>query len=484
MASVRAAVFYSSIARFSMRLIGLVATMIIARLLTPGEIGTYGIASGIVMLMIEFRLLGAGNYLVREEVLTEADVRMALGLTIIISWGLGLAILLSAIPVATFYQVPALAKIFGILSISFFFAPYISIPMSLFSRDLAFGIQFKIRFFSSLIGSSLTVGLAFLGASYYSLAFGQLAVEITQFLMLIWIRPPGMKYRPSFRNLGKISKFGIYTSLTQLIKKASLALPDMVIGKLGTTTEVGIFSRGLGFIDFVSQTVMMGVQPVSMPYLSKTKREGGDLTEAYTKASALLGAIVVPVLCVGGVASLPVIRLFFGDQWDAAAPLASWLVIWASFRTVHWFSSGLLMTIGHERLLFIKEFFLLSFLIPGLIYSYSFGLESVAKIFGVYGMLEFALTTIILKKTLALKISKFVRAWIPNIATALVCMMTTWAISKVVSFQESPWKPVIVIATILPFIWIISLALLKSPLFEELRIALRYLRSRNARSNS
>jgi O-antigen/teichoic acid export membrane protein len=36
--------------------------MIIARLLTPEEIGTFAIASAIVMIMSEFRLLGAGAY--------------------------------------------------------------------------------------------------------------------------------------------------------------------------------------------------------------------------------------------------------------------------------------------------------------------------------------------------------------------------------------------------------------------------------------
>src|SRR5690554_7299878 len=88
--SIRRAVLYSSVTRYSMRFMGLFSTMIIARLLTPEEIGTFAIASAIVMVMSEFRLLGAGAYLVREQELTEEKIRSATGLTVLISWGLGL----------------------------------------------------------------------------------------------------------------------------------------------------------------------------------------------------------------------------------------------------------------------------------------------------------------------------------------------------------------------------------------------------------
>src|SRR5690606_42003822 len=95
--SIRRAVLYSSVTRYSMRFIGLGSTMVIARLLTPGEIGTFAIASAIVMVMSEFRLLGAGAYLVREQELTEETRRSAPGLTVLISRSQGLHSLQAAV---------------------------------------------------------------------------------------------------------------------------------------------------------------------------------------------------------------------------------------------------------------------------------------------------------------------------------------------------------------------------------------------------
>ncbi|PAV24474.1 hypothetical protein CF392_16070 [Tamilnaduibacter salinus] len=120
MSSVRIAVAFSAATRFAMRFIGLGTTIAVARLLTPEEIGTFAIASAVTMLLVEFRVLGAGNYLVREPEIDENSVRSALGLTILICGALGFGILLAGMPVASFYGIPDLAGIFAILSISFF----------------------------------------------------------------------------------------------------------------------------------------------------------------------------------------------------------------------------------------------------------------------------------------------------------------------------------------------------------------------------
>ncbi|MDV2079732.1 lipopolysaccharide biosynthesis protein [Marinobacter xestospongiae] len=470
MSSIRQAVIYSSAARYSMKLIGLASTMLIARLLTPDEIGTFAIASAIVMIMTEFRMLGAGGYLVREEELTADKVRRALGLTVIISWGLGALILLSAIPVARFYDLEPLAGIFAILALGFFLAPYISIPTSLLSRHMEFRVQFKIRFIGSIVGFVSTIGLILAGFSYYALAWGQTLVALLNFLMLIQLKPRDMVWKPSFRGLGEVASFGVFSSATNFLRKLKVTAPDMIIGKLGTTTQVGMFSRGLGFVEFISQTLMMGVTPVALPYLSKTRREGGDVTQAYLRASVLLGALVIPVLGVASLASLPTIRLFFGLQWDAAAPIATWLAFWGMARCVHWFANDLLLAAGRERIMLVKEALVLSTLVPGIFWAYPYGLEWIGRAFLVAGIAEVLITTLLLRVLFQLHVTDLLRAWLGNGVLLLLCMAATWGIGLWVPFdQDQYWKPILVIALVLPWVWLAGLALLRHPLFDELR---------------
>lgn len=465
MKSVRSAIIYSSAARYTMSFLGLASTMIVSRLLTPGEIGTFAVASAIVMIMSEFRMLGAGGYLVREEEITDNKVGSALGLTIIVSWSLGLIILACAWPVSVFYELPPLKYIFGILSVSFFLAPYISIPSSLLSRRMDFRIQFKIRFFGAITGFVTTIGLILAGASYYSLALGQTAVAAVNFLMFCSIKPDGMVWHPRFRGMGEVASFGVFTSLAGVFRKLTVTVPDMIIGKMGTTAQVGMFSRSLGFINFVSNTISTGVKPVALPHLSEVRRAGGDLNQAYIRASVMMGGLIWPVLAVASIVSLPAIRLFFGDQWDAAAGPASMLAYWAMLRTVHLFAGDLLIALRKEKLLALKEGLILILYAGGIVLAFPIGLLAIASVFATVGVIDLLATTAMLVRYTGLEPMMFIKAWFINALLALLCWAAAWSIYVATnqSFSGVSWGFTFV-ALALPFVWILGIFVLGHPL--------------------
>lgn len=477
MGSIRTAIVFSTLTRFSMRFIGMASTIAIARLLTPEEIGIYAIASAIVMLLMEIRLLGAGNFLVREAQIDEDVVRSALGLTVLICSTLGVAILATSIPVADFYGISDLAPIFALLSISFFVAPYISIPIALLSRELAFGVQFYIRVAASIVNAVAGISFILLGYSYFSLAIAQTLSALTQFAILLWIRPDGMRYIPRFKGMKPIARFGIFTSLALLVKKAQVALPDLIIGKMGTAGQVGMFSRGLGFIQFLSQTVFSSIQPVVLPYMAKSRREAGRVREAYLKASVLTGAILIPVLGVASLSSLPAIRFMFGDQWDAAAPVAAWLAIWAMLRSVHWFASDMLMAIGREGLMLARESLTFVLLIPAIIFLYPDGLESIAKGFVFVGVVDLLLTTLVVNQILRIVFLDFVRAWLSTLMVLACCLGVTLVVLEVFPVAKNPtWLVIGMEALVLPPVWLGMLMLTRNPLYFEIRLGYQKIR--------
>ncbi|WP_305966984.1 lipopolysaccharide biosynthesis protein [Marinobacter salsuginis] len=475
MANVRQAVLFSFATRYSAMIVGLVSAMLVARLLTPDEIGTFAIASAIVMVMSEFRLLGAGMYLVRENELTHAKIRSATGLTILISWGMGLGIWTAAPAIAAFYQLEPIKVIFRILSISFFLAPAISIPTALLTRDFRFRQLFIVRICTSITNLASTLALIMLGYSYYALAWGYTLAVIAEFFLIFFFRPQGMPWTPNFRNLGPIARFGIYNSLAGFFRRGVVTAPDMIIGKMGTTTQVGLFSRGLGFIEFVSQTLMMGVKPVVLPYLSQVQRSGDNVNDAYIAATVLLGGIIWPILAVASVVSLPAIRLFFGDQWDAAAPYATLIAYWAMFRSVHWFSSDLLVAKGKEKLMVFKEGGMFVLYISGIALAFPSGLMAVASVFTVAGLVDLVLTTWLLTRFVGLQPLRMARAWLPNLAVTALCWGAAWLIfnnGELVAkgVPNAFWA----VAAILPLVWVMVIFVFRHPLKQEVIVFLRW----------
>ncbi len=482
--SVRRALVISSITKYSTTIIGLASMMIIARLLTPTQIGTFAIGSAIILTLTEFRVLGAGQYLIRQSAINSEDVRSALGLTIIVSWGIGICVISASIPFAKYYNIPDLAPIFWILSVGFIFGPHLSINTALLTRNMRFESVFRIRFYSSLLSIFATLFLIFLGYGYFSLAWGQAVLSLVAFILIIFLRAPEMVWIPKFSKMGPIASFGIFNSTGNLLKKSVVTVPDLIIGKLGTPAQVGLFSRGLGFIEFLSQNILMGIQPVILPYFSGKKRESSDISSAYVQSSVLLGGLLWPVLAVASVVSLPAIRLFFGDQWDHAAPFASVLAFWAMLRGVHWFSSDYLIAHSEERLMVLKE--LVSFLVyaSGMFLAFPFGLWAVALSFVFSGIFEFFVVCWILSVKLKVSQKQLLTAWVPNLIVTLMCLVAALFLDYYVSSEaKGGYGSLLLTAAVLPFVWVGGLFLTKHALSQEVYSLVRTLPLRARFSN-
>ena len=108
MSSVRKALIYASGSQYLIKILNFASVIILARILTPKELGIFAIATSVVMIVTEFRLLGTTNYLVREENITKNLVRTGIGLTILICWSLGALVFFSAPAIGQFYELDSL----------------------------------------------------------------------------------------------------------------------------------------------------------------------------------------------------------------------------------------------------------------------------------------------------------------------------------------------------------------------------------------
>lgn len=457
--------------------IGLASSMITARLLSPEEIGTFAIASSVVIIMAEFRMLGANTYLVRQAKVTTENIRSAYGLTILISWGLGVALAAISWPLEGFFGVDGLSVIFLILSFTFLLAPYISIPDALLTRDYRFREIVIINITSSVIQLVLVVVLIKQGFSFYSLAIGQAISILVKFVMSLYFTRHIKVYMPSFSGMKDIAKLGVFTSASHVIRNSQQTFPDMLIGKLGNPTQVGIFSRGLGFTMFISTLLLSGISPVALPYFSEIKNKGKDVVAAYRHASELIAGVVWPVLAVASVASLPAIRLMFGDQWDQAAPIATVAAFWAILRSAHVMAPNALVAVGKEGSMLVKEVIVFTvFLLVTSIAYHQAGLMGVAYAFVFAGFAEFLISSWFVKHKVGVGFLPYCIGMSSSVVVALVCWGTTKALDWYMPFEyTSPVVVLIYIIVVLPPVWFASIYLLKHPLMEQVETILRKL---------
>jgi len=456
------------------KLISFSTILIIARILTPEEIGVFAIVSSLTFIAVDLRFFGTGNYIVKEKEVTVEKQRSALGVGLGISYILGGALYLSASSIASFFDYSAMDTLFELMAISFFVAPFYINPHSMMIKTFAFKKLGIINCLSQAVSATVTITLIHLGYSYYSLAMTMTVTILCQICLSLVLVPQYTIFIPSFKNTKSILSFGGFNSTAAILNRLSFLSPDLIIGKLGVARDVAMFSRGLGFMDFLSQVLTMGFRPIALPYLSESINSGQDINNAYLRATNLLGSICWPIIMVAAVSGYPIILFLFGPQWGESVPLVAFLGVWMTFKLVHILAPALFMAANKPNLLFLQSFVVFLITAFGILISYRFGLVNVAKSMAIAGVLEFAFVSFVLHKYFELGFLKLLRSLATNVLLTFTCLIATYLIDYIIVFSETPpLHSIIIIASINIPLWFVVTKCLRLEIYNEVSRAFR-----------
>jgi O-antigen/teichoic acid export membrane protein len=309
------------------QLIQLAAAIVIARLLAPDEMGIYALAVSAAALLTALRDFGVGNYLIREPDLTMDKVRSAFGAMLIVSWSLGLVLLLGRDAIAELYGRPEIADVMGLLSLSFFIAPFGQPATALLTREMRFRELHAIGLTAVSIGSALSVGLAFAGYSYYSLAWGLLTTMSLKAVLPMFVYRHYALMWPSFSHLRDIMHFGGLLSLTSLFGAANNEGMRFVLGWFTSPASLAQFHRAGQVPTLFRQGIFAPVARVLTPAWSEDIRNGRPIKASAEKLVAVNTVLVWPVFLALSFVAVPFITLVFGPQWEPAGRIFPWVLL-------------------------------------------------------------------------------------------------------------------------------------------------------------
>jgi len=458
MSESRRAILYAVLNQYSLQIITFVSVAVLARLLTPSEIGVFAVAASITFLAIEIRGFGVNEFLVREKEIDRQKIMSVIGVMTIISWGLALLLIAAAGWIADFYGVADLRNIIWIITLPFFLAPYSSVPVALLAREMRFDTILKIDLFGCVVRNVCSIGLVMLDFSYYGLAYGALAGVVAEIIAITYFRPSGMPWMPSFTNLTHILRVGVQISVSRFLDSTSQNASDLVLGRLASMKDVGLYSRGLGLILFLHNSLIQAVGQVALPHLAQVKRAGGSVRDAYLNAIVLMGAFLLPLFAVVHLAAYSMITALFGDQWKVSAGIASILALWEMLRSLHCFATPALLAIGKERLVLIKEVISFAVKIVVLILAVPYGLEYVAWGFVLSGAIDLLVATLLMKHALGVGVVSLLVAFIPNLAVAAACWIALKTLTLHIDFENmNSWLALLIIGSAMAPLWLLGL---------------------------
>lgn len=332
MSALRKAIALSGGEKYVTLAIHFVSTVIVARLLTPEEIGIYSVGAAAVAIANVLRDFGVTTYLIQEPDIDRARIRTAFTITLAIGWTLGAVVVLAAPVIAGFYGERGVEAVLHVIALNFFLIPFGSVALALLRRDMRFQHMFWVGVASALAHATVVVSLAHAGYGYMSLAWAAVAGVLVQVAGALSTTPQRFVGMPSLREARRVLAFGGRIGLANVTNEVANAAPDLILGRALGFTTLGYFNRALGFVQLFEYAVIDALRPVWLPFFARQQREGGDVRAAYLRALGYMLMIAWPALAAMAMLAPVLIGLLYGDQWGPAVPIAYVLVLAIAVR--------------------------------------------------------------------------------------------------------------------------------------------------------
>jgi O-antigen/teichoic acid export membrane protein len=424
--SVRKSILYSLAQNYLILVTQLITSMVLARILSPAEVGVFSVAAALSGLASVVRDFGVAEYLIQEVELTADKIRAAFTVNIMISWLMAALMFGGSFFVAGFYGEAGIGEVMRVLAMNFILIPFGAVTMAYFRRQMNFAPGFRIAMVAGVASSAAAIAFGLMGFGYMSMAYSSLLGVAITVAMSLAMRPPELPRFPGLRGLRQVLAFGGFASGIYIFGQLGRSAPDLIIGRAAGMESVGFLSRAYGLLEIFARTIMSAVHRVALPYFAAIRRDGGDVGAGFLRTILMTTSLGWPFFAVCGIVALPAIRVLYGPQWDTAAPLLRILCVAGAIDLILLMASEVLLALSRVKLSSLLQG-CLQLLKLGVMLAFApFGLEAFCYGIIVASVLNVLLAVYFLRKALTLRWRDLVSACLPAAGLALAAAVGTF----------------------------------------------------------
>lgn len=309
----------SGLAVAVVQVMALVSTLLLARLLTPAEVGVYAAGTVLTGFLVMFSEGGLRAALVQRETDVEDTADTVFWATAVAGILLSLLALASAPVIAVVFRNELAGQIAAVTSGMLLMHALTNVPDGLMQRRFNFTGRLIVDPSRAFAFGAVAIALAASGFGVWSLVIGNyvsLAVWIVGSWLIAGWRPG--RGRPSVRLWRELARFGTPLLLQSLVFQIRETAETALVGRRLGETSLGhlTYGRRLGMLPGV---VVMGVGSyVLFPAFSRLARERERLKDGYLRVLTLLWFVCAPLAAMIVAFGEPAVVVLLGERWRAA----------------------------------------------------------------------------------------------------------------------------------------------------------------------
>jgi O-antigen/teichoic acid export membrane protein len=306
------------------KVLGLISTIILARLLTPEDFGLVAITMLVVHFLDVFAHTGAQQFLLSKDKIDKDDLNTAWSLNMIFRIVITLALLFLADPIAAFFDAD-LANAFRVSAMILIIIGLTNPAINMAKREFNYHGIFKLALLVKFISFIITISIAYYTRSYWALIIGTISHYTIHAIGSYFIYP----FMPRFclKNIHEqwdYSKWILLRSFTGYIRSKGDAF---IISKFFSTSDVGIFTIAKEFAMLVYEQIATPVAEIIMTSVQKARSNNTDISYIIEKYLLILLSLILPIVCIITFFAENIVVIILGEKWLSAAPILEILTL-------------------------------------------------------------------------------------------------------------------------------------------------------------
>ena len=334
--------------RWSIRGIGLLSTMILARLLVPEDFGLVALATLFVRLLDVLTSFGVDMALIQRRDSSRAHYDTAWTIKIIQTAVVALLVILASPFAAEFFHEPRVTNLMLFVSISILISGLENIGIVVFRKELEFHKEFGYRVAIKLTRFCVTVALAFWLRSYWALVWASLITRIVGVVLSYVLQP----YRPRI----SLSRFGDLWSFSQwmLVRNIGMYLrrrfDGFAVGRYFSAGPMGLYTLAKEIAEIPTTELVWPLSRFLFPSYVRLAHDPKRLGRAYLKSLSVTAMMAVPAGVGVALTAEPLVLVLLGERYAQVGPVLAWLALYNVLLTLSASVQSPLMALGRMRL--------------------------------------------------------------------------------------------------------------------------------------
>jgi O-antigen/teichoic acid export membrane protein len=353
--------------RWAVRGIGLLSTLVLARLLTPEDFGVVAMALIVVGLFEVMGWAGVDLAVIRQPDAGPAFYDTAWTIQILQGGVLALGLVVAAPLVAGLFGDPRVEAVVRVLAIKPLLDGLENIGVVAFRRELRFATEFRFLVVKKLLSFAAVIGAAVVLRDYRALVIGLLAGAAMGTVLSYLMHP----YRPrlSLRERSTIWSFSQWLLVSRIGLFLNRKTDQAVVGSLAGPAVMGSYYMGFELGTFATSEVVMPVRRALFPNLTRLLDRPDALAGAFVAALGAIAALCFPLGAGMAAVADDFVAVVLGPQWTSAVPVIRVLALFGVLAALSATGEILLMAMGHARLSALAAWLELAALVPTLLWA-------------------------------------------------------------------------------------------------------------------